>query len=244
MLHYGSEYLADAIKSIDPFVEKINILYGETPSHQAPVEGAICPDTRAELQIIANEASNKINWIDVNPKSKRVLFEEHQHLAKAFLHADKADMMLRIDADEVWNKDSLQDCIDKSWDLDSRYIGIYGFVNFWRSLDHVVIDRFGPIRIHNMKSSNRKPEFLEGTIYHFGYAVTEASMKYKLGIHGHKDHWKPGWLERWLDWTPETVGENWHPCTDAYWHTVDPFDKYQLPEYMHTHKYFNTEIIK
>ena len=151
--------------------------------------------------------------------------------------------MLRLDSDEVWNQDSLQNCIDQAAKIDSQYIGVYGFVNFWRSFNWVVLDRFGPIRIHNMRSKNKAPQFIDGTIYHFGYATKPAYMKYKMKIHGHRDEFRADWIARWLTWKPGTAGQNWHPVTDAYWHTIDPFDKYQLPAFMYSHPYFNLEMI-
>ena len=244
MLHYGSEYLEAAIKSIDPFVDRINILYGEVPSHQAPVIGAVCPDNRVQLHDIALNASNKVKWFEVNPKGKRQLYQEAEHLAKAFEYADDCDMMLRLDSDEVWDQDSLQNCISQAAGMDSRYIGVCAMTTLWRSFNYATYDRWAPIRIHNMKSKNKRSINIDGTIYHFGYAINENTMKYKLGIHGHKSEFPPGWLNRWLTWTPETVGANWHPNTDAYWHTIDPFDKHILPKFMHTHKYFNTPLIK
>ena len=239
MIHYGSEYLDACIRSIDPFVDQINILYSPKSSHRVAPVGAVCPDTRDTLRGIAKAASNKIVWHNVMGATA-----EHAHLAHAFYHAGDCDLMLRMDADEVWEPNSLQNCIDQAVNIDSMYIGIIGFVNFWRSFDHVVLDRFGPLRIHNMKSKNKTAAMIDGTIYHFGYAINEATMNYKLAIHGHKDEWRADWLDRWLAWTPETVGENWHPCTDAYWHTVEPFDKTILPDYLKTHPYYNVPIIR
>ena len=242
MIHYGSEYLADAIRSIDPFVSEINILYSEFPTHQPPILGMICPDSRKKLHDIVKATSEKCKWREVNLKKQ--IKEENQHLAKAFSYSKGVDLMLRLDSDEVWDQDSLQNCIDQAVNTDSRYIGVCAMTTLWRSFDHAVFDRWAPHRIHNMKSRKKKPINIDGTIYHFGYAINEATMVYKLSIHGHKHEFPTGWADRWLNWTPGTIGENWHPNTDAYWHSVEPFDKYTLPEFMHTHPYFNTPLIK
>jgi len=239
MLHYGSEYLDACIRSIDPVVDQINIVYQEAASHQRAPKGAICPDSVFLLKNIAKNASNKIKWHIVSNNTR-----ECDHLQEGLRRSDGCDLYLRMDADEVWEPNSLQNCIDQAANTDSMYIGIVGFVNFWRSFDHAVFDRFGPIRIHNMKSTNKAPKMIDGTMYHFGYAINEATMKYKLLIHGHKDEWRAEWHDRWLKWTPETVGENWHPTTDAYWHKVEPFDKTILPDYLKTHPYYNVPIIR
>jgi len=86
-----------------------------------------------------------------------------------------------------------------------------------------------------------------GPIYHFGYAVTDETMAYKWRIHGHKDELRPGWLDgKWQAWPPE---DDCHPTngrkTDGTgWWNPEPFDKWQLPELLRGHPYWDLERVE
>ena len=96
-LHYGKEYLEVTIKSIDPHVDKILILYTNTPSYGQ--DGRLKnPDTREELKNIAFDSSSKIEWVEI-PKTR----QENKHRELAFNYAKGYDLIMAVDADEVWD---------------------------------------------------------------------------------------------------------------------------------------------
>jgi hypothetical protein len=243
MLHYGLEYLEYVIRAIDPFCEKIMIFYTPVPTHNSSI-GVACPEKEEDLKKIALSASGKIQWINVSGQN---ISNEGKHRNLVFAYAKEYDLVLNADSDEVWNQDALDRFLKEAADVDSRYIGVYGFVNFYRSFNWVVTDGFYPIRIHNMHSIVSETKTIgnaqEQNIYHFGYAQREEIVKYKIGIHGHRGSWKKNWLkEKFLDFDPLTT-TLMHPDSEQVWVKAETFDKTTLPEMLKSHPYYNLEKI-
>lgn len=234
-LHYGAEYLAVSIKSIDPFVDKIIILYAEHPSY-GHNSGMTAPESEQELRAIAEGASSKIDWMRVSASY------EGQHRDLIWQFADQFDLVLAVDGDEVWDYNSLSRCLTEAHQGPHWRYNIKGFVNFWRSFNHVCEDFFRPARIFNVKRQNKEQGELEGTVYHFGTAQSERIMRYKYLIHGHKDEIKTDWLERvYFGWKE---GDKYlHPASNDVWTEAVPFDKATLPDILKSHPNYEKEVI-
>ena len=233
-LHYGAEYLEQAIKSIAPVCDKIIVLYTKTPSygHTTDIE---CPEQEWQLKFIALNASEKVEWKSYN----RFAYEGH-HRSEIFKFTEGYDMMVTVDADEVWDTQSLRQALEDASLLDNRHIQVNGFVHFWKSFNTICKDGFLPVRIHNLKSSNEVQGCVNGTIYHFGYAQKDEIMIYKWMIHGHQNELRPGWMEKYINWTK---GENdVHPVAIGIWNP-EPFDKENLPDSLKEHENYNKEDI-
>ena len=237
-LHYGMEYLEQTIKSIDDHVDKIVCLYTEKPSYgfNSVIK---CPESEKDLRDLAHASSNKIQWVKIRAKN------EGQHRNMAFNYSAGYDIMLTLDSDEIMERDSLADLIKRASQTDSRYIGIDGFVNFWRSFDYIVVDWFHPVRIHNLRSKNRQQKDIKGTVYHMGYAQSEAIMRYKFQVHGHKNEIMSNYLDKkYYAWTQIDCGVNWlHPASTTIWQDAEKYDKSQLPDLLKSHPNFNKEFI-
>jgi hypothetical protein len=230
------EYLEYVIKAIEPFSDKIMIFYTEKPSHNHDA-GVPCPENRDELYQLAHDSSNKIDWHDVD------VFGEGNHRQQVFKYSDGYDLVLNADSDEVWDQEFLAKCLEESINVDSRFIGVYGFINFYRSFNWVVSDFFYPIRIHNLKSNNKEHKTVNGKIYHFGYCQRWDTFNYKLKIHGHRAEFKNNWIvDKYLNFDPK-VTKKMHPCSEDVWLYAEPFDKTTLPEMLKTHPYYNLEKI-
>jgi hypothetical protein len=239
MLHYGMEYLEYVIRAIDPFCEEIMIFYTPVPTHNASI-GIACPEKEEDLKKIAQSASDKIRWINISGKG---IHNEGKHRNLIFEYTSGYDLVLNADSDEIWDQSALDKCLKEAIDIDSRYIGIYGFVNFYRSFNYIVTDQFYPIRIHNLKSGNKETKTVNGRVYHFGYAQREEIVKYKIGIHGHRGSWKKNWLkDKFLDFDPLTT-THMHPDSEQVWINAEKFDKTTLPEMLKSHPYYNLEKI-
>jgi hypothetical protein len=65
-LHYGAEYLNEAIKTIEPLVDKILIFYTAKPSFGTFTDLFNCPESEEQLHSIATTASSKVEWIKVS----------------------------------------------------------------------------------------------------------------------------------------------------------------------------------
>ncbi len=237
-LHYGLEYLEASIKSIHDHVEKIVILYTDKPSygHHSKME---CPESEQQLKDLAFASSNKIEWVKIQSQN------EGNHRDKAFNYASGFDVMLTLDTDEVWEPAVLEDTIKRASETNSRYIGIDGFVGFWRDFDHVVKDWFHPVRIHNLRSQNRVQQDIKSTIYHFGYAQSEAIMRYKFEVHGHKSEIIPDYLDKkYYAWDKIGCGVEWlHPASTTIWQDAEHYDKSVLPEILKNHPNFDKVLI-
>jgi hypothetical protein len=236
-LHYGAEYLRESILSIEPCVDKIVILYTSRPSygHQS---GAQCPETEQQLKDIALATSNKVQWENVSFNS------EGDHRMYIWNFASGYDLILPVDADEVWDTEILRDSLRIAHtEKTGKYIGVSRFVNFWKSFNRICIDSFVPIRIYKVAGNEEiKGEAVDGLIYHFSCAQSDAIMRYKYAIHGHHDEIRTNWLEgTYFGWKE---GDKFlHPTSLNIWGEALPFDKETLPEVLKYHPNFNKEII-
>lgn len=240
MLHYGSDYLGTALQGVDGIVDKIIILYSARPSHGSATRMQ-CPDSRLQLLEIAqnNIKTSAWDWHDVTAN------QEHQHREMAFDYANGYDILVNFDSDEVWHREGLREAIGQASKLDSKYIQLRhdSWVNFWRSFDFVVRDGFNPVRLHNLRSTNKKQEMVTGRLYHFGCAQSEAIMRYKYEIHGHRSEIRPNYLNQlYYGWTPENQFGDVHPVALGLWNP-EPFDKTTLPDYLKAHSNYDKYLI-
>lgn len=230
-LHYGKEFLDASIQSIYPCVDKIIILYSGQPSFGVYTPD-VCPETRDELRDIALKY-DKVEWIDVMSTA------EGHHRDKIFKYSEGYDLILAVDADEIWDTNSLRMCLNSAYEGKAWRWGILGFLNFWKTFDWYCTDGFYPIRIYNLKNEGGD-ENLHGIVYHMGYCQSELITRYKLSIHGHKKELRPEWLDIWLNWQP---GQGMlHPVSFDIWKEAIPFDKTQLPQVLKDHPNYNSEI--
>lgn len=236
-LHYGSDYLEAAIKAIEPCVDKIVIFYSRIPTF-GRLTNAKNPDTPDMLHKIATNASDKVLFIEVTGINEEA---RHRNLIEEM--ADGYDLILAVDADEVWDTDSLKIALQQAAQTDNRYIMISGFLHFWKSFNHVCIDHWTPVRITNRRSENKTSQgTVNGKIYHFSLAQREEIIRYKWGgIHGHQDELRPNWLEEIFFGWKEGMNDV-HPTTYGIWN-VQNFDKTTMPPLLKNHPYYERETI-
>lgn len=239
MCHYGKDYFDVCLFSLRQFCHDIIILYTDNPSHNLGTNRPR-PDTQAELRAIADKYG--CQWIDVTG-----IVGEGKHRNEIFKYSNGYDMIVNADSDEVWDYRQAPEFLAVASQTDSRYIGINGFLHFWRNFDHYCEDGYRPIRIHNLHSNNTHQKEIKARIYHFGYAVPFEIMKYKLSIHGHRDEIRPNWLPMWMDWNGQLEGR-FHPVsfdnTSRVWFGINKFNKEEMPDILKQHPYFNNPMIK
>jgi len=227
-IHYGKQFLREAILAIHPHVDKIIIFYTKHPSygHNAHLTA---PETENELRQIAFGASTKIMW-----SNGSYGFEGH-HRSQVWEYSKGYDLILPVDADEVWDSDILRTALDEAITRPEKQFGVDGFVNFWKSFNEVCIDSYRPIRIINPNGQGTGE--IKGKVYHFGYCISEKLMRYKWEIHGHKDELIPNWIDEvYLSDRKNDL----HPVAHGIWN-AEPFDKNTLPEILKIHPDFNKE---
>lgn len=232
-LHYGS-YLRQAVESVAPFVDHIVILYAPTPSygHDTNLK---CPHSEEWLRAQCDGVAGKLTW------HRGTWGKEGEHRNTIFDLAPDADLILPVDADEVWDADALARCIKEAYDAPSRNFLTTGFVHLWRSFGWACRDVWGPVRI--VKPGGRGDQYINGKVWHLGYAETEEVTRYKWGgCHGHQNELRPRWLEDvFMGWPVRK--DDLHPCVRDWWN-AEPVDKTTLPECLHAHPNFGKEVIQ
>lgn len=246
-LHYGREWLEWAIRSTLPFVDGWHIFYTDHPSHGYQTQ-ATCPDTKAELQHIALPMG--VQWHDIPPDIRQE--GQHRDYAVEWLKNAGADLILWVDADEVWDVDDLQVLFEqaaKTPNVHDFRVKVRG--HFWRSVNWVCKDACMPVRMINPHVPLGTEAYVsDAGFWHFGYAQSFQTVAYKIKIHGHRGELRRNWLSIYSDWEPGIVYDcGVHPtnaCDDKtgkpFW-TPEPFDRMEIADLIGDHPYFNDELI-
>lgn len=213
ILHYGSEYLAWSIRSVQDAVDEILILYTDQPSH-GQATNLKCPDTQEQLYKEAYRFLKKpLTWMCGRWAHEGLHRDQLMREAK-----DRgADVMVIVDADELWETQTLKDSIKVMAAQDRKMVRVR-FMHFWKSFYFVCVDPCMPTRLINMHGDGEwylSPQ--AHPVYHFGYCQPDEVIKYKMDIHGHKNEWRSCWhKDKWLNWTPGVTDV--HPtCEQGFW---------------------------
>jgi hypothetical protein len=240
-LHYGSCFLNHAIRSIIDDVDSVIVLYSPVGSHGHRTD-AVCPDTRKMLYDIAHEAAgDKLRWFD------GVWPHEGAQRDSIFSIVPDADMIVVLDADEVWAPGLLKDALRETRNLGIRDIRI-PFTHYWRSLKQAILhDPAYPVRLIYPKNASGAETFTPHpflaqpyrTINHFGYAQRSEIVRYKLETHGHRAEFR-----RDCDWFNDIFMNpsrktDLHPVGSDQW-TVESIE---TPAFMLDHPYAALELI-
>lgn len=236
IVHYGKDYIDYALRSIQSNVYQSNVIHTSTPSHGhrtniQPIE---------TLEQIQSAVSIPVNWY----QTQNIHQEGQQRDYCVDLCATQgADLILVQDYDEIWNEQMLNQALRYVWNENKARNWLINFTHLWKSFDWCCKDEGWPVRIIDLRHREGvgyiPREF--GEIYHFGYAVTDETMRYKWEIHGHKGELRPGWLDNQWAAIPAV---DCHPTNDkGFWNT-ESFDKTKLPPIMKSHPWYNVEIIR
>lgn len=249
-LHYGTDYLGSAIKSVIDSVQEFWILYTAIGSHGSRTDTP-CPDTKDELYQIAKDAAgSKLRWRQSEwPYEGAQRDSIHQYVPDA-------DVILTVDADEVWSINLAHNLIEDyeamarlnghPWGISRLRIPM---VHYWRSFYRCVLhDPAFPERMIFPKvvggSTNTATIPFGHGIHHFGYAQRPEIVEYKILTHGHRSEWRHD-----VDWFQDRFMANaqtdCHPVGSEFWQPeeVDPF-ALGLPEWMLAHPYANMQVIE
>jgi len=246
-LHYGTDFLGAAIRSIIDHVDEYYVLYAAQGSHGSRT-ALPCPDSREDLLKIARtHAGSKLFWIDGDWR-----YEYEQREAIHQLVSD-ADVVLVLDCDEIWGDGLAQEAIDvttsagfKRWRLP--------IIHFWRSLHRAILHdpafpervicpkKGGDFQFHGVETCTFEPGLDNLMICHMGYAQRPEIVHYKQHTHGHRGEWRKdvNWFQdRFL----ANAQQDCHPVGSEYWNPepVNPLD--YLPAWMDAHPYFLMDVI-
>lgn len=236
---YGAEYLKEAILSIEPYVERIIMLYTPNPSYGFGTTMA-CPDSESDLKSIALNASPKVEWHRIEA------FHEGQHRGLIYRIAEQGgyDGILAFDADEIMG--DLTEILPLCQASKKRHIGFGKYLNFWKSFNHACTDGFTPIRYINLHNNDANGcDIVPAIVYHFSTAQRMEIMRYKLEIHGHKSEIRANWLtDIYQRWTPGMIiDKGLHLVAWDCWPQAIYFDKNTLPLILKEHANFHKDVI-
>jgi glycosyltransferase involved in cell wall biosynthesis len=236
-LHYGRDYLGWAIRSIIDHIDEYHVAYTAIGSHghRTPTP---CPETRDELYAIAQQAAgDKLHWHDGEWP-----YEGAQR-DSIFEYAPDADMIVVLDADEIWHPITISK-VTSMPELSRRIL--VPMVHFWRSFYRAVIhDPAYPVRVIYPNSPSNETVTWSHLlpISHMGYAQRPEIVQYKQLTHGHRNEWRKD-----VDWFTDKFMANaqtdCHPVGSTYWNPerVDPMD--YLPRWMMDHPFYFKDIIE
>jgi len=238
--HYGASYIPYALKSVIDHVDEAIVLYTPHPSHSHSTT-VQCPESEADIIEAANIGSDKIKVYTLSG----IRHEGPQRdYAVEMCRQRGADLVLVVDCDEVWPSDTLTKALKYAWQENKARQWLVNMTHFWRSFNWVNRDQGWPVRILDMRHSLGTIGYIPkefGDIYHFGYAIRDELMRYKLQIHGHKNELRPNWLkEKWEVWPPP---DDCHPTNERGFWNPESFDKEQLPLLMRYHPFYNLEKV-
>ena len=236
-LLYGKDYLASAIRSVIDAVDEYHILYTPIGSHGHRSD-IPCPESRDELYEIARQAAgNKFRWHEAT------WAHEGQQRDSIHQYAPNADVILVVDADEIYEDGLAQEAIDFALNSDAQRIRL-PFLHLWRSFYRgFAHDPAYPERVISPKKSGATVTMqTDKRVWHAGYAQRPEIVAYKLGTHGHRAEFR-----RDVDWLNDVFLTNrqddCHPCGSEYWNCED-IDQSKLPTPLLNHPYRYLGVIE
>lgn len=218
-LHYGKEYLAWSVRSVQDAVDELHFFYTRDPSYGKASE-LLCPDTEEELLREAHRFATKpVVWHRIEAHA------EHVHRMQMHAEAERigAEQYLVVDADEVWCEGVVARALSgvKSENRAGRWMA--NFANFWRSFNWRVLDQFTPIRIVDLRhpltlDASLPADLQPKPVLHFGYAQSRRTMQYKMSVHGHHEEFRQNYLDTlFFPWRPGSSLRFVHPCVYTIW---------------------------
>lgn len=236
-LHYGREYLSYAIRSVIDAVDEYWVFYSPVGSHGSRTETP-CPETIEELYDLARRAAgDKLHWRNGRWTSEGA---QREMILEA---APDADLILVLDADEIWPDGCAAQALRLAAREDSREFRL-PMIHFWRSFYRAIVhDPAFPVRIVQPRASARTEQTLHtAPLCHMGYAQSARIVGYKQLVHGHRGQWRQDrWFER-VFLNPQARSDL-HPVGSDYW-TWEPVDPWRyLPTFMREHPYAALEVI-
>jgi len=246
IVHYGADYISYALRSVAPFVDEIYVMLASQPSHGTPTN-LVCPDSPEQMrETILNSGPSVLNKLRL---VEGRWDNEGQHRDEIYNYTKHGDLIVVVDADEVWDAKNLQSGIALMQSMPEKKWYKVRMTNFWRSFNWACTDPMMQDRIVRVGAPSEEiiyspfsalPEYPD--IWHFGYARKPKDIEYKIQIHGHFDEWRGDWYQdKFLDWKPGIVDV--HPTCVGFW-TPQPFNKELLPEDLKSHPYYSLDRIE
>jgi hypothetical protein len=231
-LLYGLDFLPYAMRSVLDTVDEFLILYALQPNHGAHESPFPCPDTRDDLLEAAFSVAPAITrWFDGVWNTEGAQFDDGRA-------ATDADIVIKLDADEIWPPDMLRNAIMHGLKESVREVRV-PLVHAWRSFYRGFPDDPAcPGRIW-INGASGETTYWDQRIFHTGYAQKLDIVRYKMSVHGHGPEFKnKNWFE---DVYVANRQYDCHPIGSSAWMHVESITP---PDFMLCHPFAQLEIIE
>lgn len=248
-VHFGSEYLAWAVKALEPVVDEVHVLYAPKPSYGFAVTDAVNPDTEDHLRAQAERfmpRQSKLCWHRIEAHSE----SEHKNNAYRIGDLRGADVAFVMDADEVWPTESAFMAADYVRSVRGARRWLCDFNHFFITFDWVVRDAFRPVRMIDLRVTNESDAHLPRRvqdplkIQHFSLVQSLKTQRYKRTCHSHSPELLencPNWVDDvWCKWQPGFEHPFLHPVMRDFWAPAPtpPEVREWLSVFMPDHPYY------
>lgn len=235
-LHYGVEWLSWSMRSVKDHVDDIVVLYSHKPSHGHGTNHKNPEPVDPIRQISKHYGAH---WQEVDSFNWE---GAHRDEAVRLCRTRGADLVLVVDADEIWDENVLQCALRYVKQNRGKHSWRIGMRHFWRSLQWICDDPAMPVRVIDPEGKGEGYIGACGKVYHMGYAQSPSLIKYKMSIHGHKAEIRPNWFGKvFLPWSPGRGDV--HPTNQDFWYPKE-FDTEKIQHLVGDHPYWDTEIIE
>jgi hypothetical protein len=242
VLHYGKEYLSWALRAAQDAVDEIHIVYSDKPA-LGQTTTSPCPDNEADIRLAVHRFLRKPTyWHTGRWYTEAAKRDEAIKIAKE----RGALQILSVDADEVWDAETLQAALDVSSKRLERNIHIRP-LHFWRSFNWVCKDdRTSPRIINVHGAGDWTLEDMKLPVMRFGYAQSKDLLRYRETVYAKTQYWRVGWFDyKFAKWTPDSGIKDVHPIYENRW-TPEPTDPEVLAlakKLLHDHPYRDLDLI-
>lgn len=239
-LHFGLPFLEYAMRSILDVADAFYIMYSPVANHGTFVPGLVCPESREDLiEAAFSVAPDQTRWFDYAQwQGEGAQFKAGYDLAIGY------DVVVKLDADELWAPGLLADAIGHGIEQQAHEIRV-PLVHYWRSFHKgFTHDPAAPGRIYLREFSTGEttytPPDAMGRIQHFGYALPVNLMRYKWQTHGHGPEFRKD-----VNWFDDIYAANrqfdCHPVGSQYWMEAEDIVP---PMFLQDHPYANLSLIE
>lgn len=214
-LHFGRDFLPYAMRSVLDVVDEFYVMYSPVANHGVYKDGLTCPETRDELLEVAFSVAPDITrWFDCSNWRS-----EGEQFKAAWPHTN-ADVIVKLDADELWPPGLLADAIGYGIQQQVHEIRV-PLRHYWRSFYKAFTnDPAAPGRIYLREFATGETTYATDDtrhrIQHLGYALPANLMRYKWQTHGHSPEFR-----RDCDWFEDVYAANrqtdCHPIGSDSW---------------------------
>lgn len=226
------------MRSVLDVVDEYFVMYSPIANHGVYNPLLVCPESRDDLVESAfSVAPDSTRWFEYGAWRG-----EGEQFKAAWQHTD-AEIILKLDADEIWMPGLLEDAIAHGVQERAREIRV-PLRHYWRSFYKAFTqDPAAPGRIYVREFDRRETTYApadeRNRIQHFGYAQNLNLMRYKMATHGHS----PEFTNR--NWFEEVYAANrqydCHPIGSDAWMVPDDVVP---PAFLMSHPYAKLSVIE